>query len=65
MRSLFDLDMCIVCKYQRVLFRDFIQEIFTLDQEIFKEDISLNKVINYNVRMFLEQKLNMKEIIEA
>ena len=31
MRSLFDMEMCIACKYQKFLYRDYVKKLMELD----------------------------------
>ena len=62
MRSLFDIEMCVPCKYQRILYRDFIKKLEHMDMiEIKDIDSKLNCIIKEVVDSYMNKSLKLNE----
>ncbi|CDW81307.1 UNKNOWN [Stylonychia lemnae] len=57
MKSLFDLEMCVVCKYQKILYKDFIYQIHRVDQSSQESVEEMNKIIKDTISGYLERTL--------
>eukprot|EP00350_Pseudokeronopsis_sp_OXSARD2_P011367 CAMPEP_0170567038 /NCGR_PEP_ID=MMETSP0211-20121228/80227_1 /TAXON_ID=311385 /ORGANISM="Pseudokeronopsis sp., Strain OXSARD2" /LENGTH=124 /DNA_ID=CAMNT_0010888387 /DNA_START=530 /DNA_END=904 /DNA_ORIENTATION=+ len=53
LRSLFDLEMCISCKYQRALSWEFIKNLLRKELHLAKDDQELNTFIQDTLKAFM------------
>ncbi len=65
MRSLYDLDLCIVCKYQKVLYRDYVEQLHIHDGKVIENDKEICKHINQVVTDFINEKINFESLDEV
>ena len=57
LKSLFDVEMCVTCKYQRILYRDFINQLQQMDiAQLPQISNKMDSMVRKTVEDYLERK---------